>query len=1554
MPRRTQRTSIPTSEENNVNPNINFNYTGKFNKVIELNPDNYISWKTFMLHLLDSNDLIEYVVNEKFIKLKKNKINDMDNYVIDKINPTLVYSKDIDSQDIKRDNLTKWIILNSLGTQTRKIIEIRGKTAFESWKILEQSFTKGRDQLYEEINNKLNNMKYDSLVDINIFLSSLENLFDELELIEKPLSDENKIGILNRSLPENLRWINVFQYRDDWNKCQQYVTKVIPGIIYSNIKEKTLTQMESQNLLSTETLSKNINKTRTKRKNGKCYICGKFGHYFKRCYKNKNNNNNSKFIKKINKYSNFKNNFKNKNNYKNKNYKNYHNDYKNHHKNYKNYHALYTDKNINHNKHNNNKDIYMKAFTEDFNNECNQVSYIEQNYNDKNKINNNNNNIITVWTIDSGASVHITYHGNLLKNKIPHKEEIFFANGQKVISTHKGDMEGYYNNTKFTLNDVLLIPSFNKNLISVCQLTKQNYKVIFNSYNNTSTVTIYDKNNNKILSNPACPNSNIFKIWIFNNKISNKIQQDCYSCSSADNDNYMIWHRRCGHFQIGKLIQKLPKVHLNEKCNICAKSKLKNKPFHDSKNKTTEIFQLIHMDIIGPISESIYGNKYILTILDDFSRYNWVYFLTGKDKTFDIFKEWFIKNQNIYNKKIKFVKTDNGKEFISNKFHELFKYNGITHLFSTPYTPQQNGRAERLNGVLISCATTLLEDAQLSRRFWEDAVSTASYLYNRIPHKSINNKIPYELLNNQKVNYNNLKVFGCKVVFLIPKPYQQKFSTSGSPGIFIGYCQNHSAYKIFDIVNNKVLISRSIEFFENSPANFYFDKTIENINENELPNNNYNINENELSNNDYNINENEISNNNYKINENISIHNSNINHNNNSNDNYFQQNYDNNNNHNQYNINELYNKNNINNNINIVSENQNSNLYTKENIVNNNSNDNRNFNIENNINNINENNFNMNKHTFSNINNNHINNIPNNNTNININNNNNNNNNSNTYSEYSFHKNIEHNKNLICNNLLRYKRKFQNNNIKKQNSIKKIKTENINNFIEPQNFSDIDNLKDKHEWHKAVQEELKNMENLKVYEVIKKLPPKSNLITTRWIFKYKKDALGNIYKRKARLVARGFTQQQGIDYNETFAPTLKQDSLRIITAIAVQMDFKIIQIDVKAAYLNAPLNEEIYLEAPEGHIGHKKYFWKLNKALYGLKQSANVWNQQLNKVLISLNFKRLHSDPCIYKKVNKDNKITCILAVYVDDIIITGMYNEIKITKELIKKYFNIKEVGDVDFIIGIKFQKCIDGYIIHQKRYITEILEKYDKYIEKPSHNFKPTTNDKLKSININPTQYRSTIGNLLYIAISTRPDILYGVIKAARKSKEPNQEDWNNLIKILEYLKATINFGIKFTKNTNIEAYSDADFGGDVKTRRSTSGFLITIGGTPISWCSKLQHCVATSTCEAEFYSLSECAKQCIWYQNLLNELNLNIKTIKIYVDNKATIQISKNNLINPKSKHIDIRYHFIRELVLQNKIELVYIKSQNNLADGLTKYLNNSLMDKFRNLLLYNFED
>ena len=1396
-------------------------------------------------------------------------------------------------------------------------MESQSKTAFQLWEILNKSFTRSLEHRKIILKNKINSLKYTTDEDIHIFLAALQNLFEELERIDTDISDSNKVGILNRTLPENLRWVNVFQFNNDWKACCDYVKRIIPDIIFSNLKETNQLEENPRNVLNLQ-----INKERNqnikskaikkRRKNGKCYICGKYGHFQKECWNNKRNKNNKNY-NKINKRRSRINSKFNKNNYQKK-------------------HAYLVNKNEN----------YQDDFIKDYNSEngididyavtnnpndsnLNQINNIQQsriNQQD-NKVDNN----ITVWVLDSGASISITNSILSLINIRKCEISISLANGKEIISNYIGDFVGFVNNDKFILKNVYYSKLIKRNLISINQLISQNYKIVFNNYKNKPYAVIYNQYGNRIYQSIS-DNKNTFKIFIskypiqynnHNENLPNNKNEINYS-HLKDKNSLDLWHRRLGHYNISSIKNRLTTIKTKTQCHICANSKMKKKSFKPSNKRSNKMFDLIHMDLVGPIAPSVNGNKYFLTILDDFSRFGWVLFLQSKNDTFNHFINWYNKTFNFFNISIKAIRTDNGKEFLNNNFKIFCQQNGIYQQHTIPYNPSQNGRAERFNGILISSAKALLNEAKLSHTFWEFAIDTANFIHNRLPHQGINNQIPFEILYNKPVDYSIFRVFGCRVFFFIPKELRSKFDNNSHPGIFLGYSNNPSAYKILDLISNKIILSKSVEFMENDPGN----SSLLNIN----PHNEFR--ENELdkyirhsqheSNYDSNrITKSSMNNKNTKFrNKNNNNNKIGITHNSTSTDNINNSNTSINNNNNYHTHNNDHDNN-------IPNNNDHNNTTNSDNLIENTDNTSTNKRINNNTNNEE-----LNDNTYKN-------NIMDNHNTL-------------ESTEIQNETKFDNNEN-INNNKRKIKETQYNINKKKKTKFlsSKLSTNNTEEFVEPYNYKDIFKMNDKEEWLKAVNEELINMKKLNVFTKVKRVPSGSNIISSRWVFKYKKNDEGKIIKRKARLVAKGYTQQLGIDYKETFAPTLKQDSLRIITALAVQNNFNIEQIDVNSAYLNAPLTEEIYMRAPEGHSSYNKYYWKLNKALYGLKQAGKEWNRKLNHELTIMGFKRAKSEPCVYIKSNNHGKITCILSVYVDDILIAGNNKDIDKVKRSIKRKFNIKDIGNVEFVIGIKFMKTANGYILHQIRYVNEILNKYNINELTPVRNLIPIENLKLRCKNFDETKYRSAIGSLLYLGICTRPDILFAVSRAARKSTNPTLEDWDNVLRIFRYIKYTKHYGIKIEKNISLKVYVDADYAGDSGTRKSTSGFLMMMGNTPTSWYSKLQHCVSTSTAEAEYYSLSECAKHSLWYKNFLNELNIKISSITIFVDNKATIYNSKNQSINPKSKHIDIRYHHIRDLVNKQIIRLKYIKSKDNLADGFTKYLNSNSMDKFRNSIL-----
>eukprot|EP00833_Pecoramyces_ruminatium_P001026 jgi/Orpsp1_1/1175058/evm.model.c7180000052477.2 len=534
-------------------------------------------------------------------------------------------------------------------------------------------------------------MKFNDKIDIHMFIPTLDSTLSELENIDSKIKDESKVEILNRALPEELRFINVFTHKKSWKKCCKYVCDVILPILLSRMKEDLTGNNLQENIYSDES-NKEVNKC--PKGNGRYQFCGKYGHFKKSC-RNKFKKNYTKYRKYLPKrrFRKFSNHGINKRNIKNKRSKN-----------------LYNIPNIS----NSNKNIYADAFTRDY---CSEGEY------ESNCIYNNNANddddVVTTWIMDSGASINNVGDIDLLNCTKPHSEYITLLEGERLKSCKIGEYQGYINNHIITLKKVYYVPQIKRNLISLNELIKKGYKVIFNKENisNKPMVVIYNNNNNERIYIGHSNNSNTFRLWI--TKTQHKFNQPhmelskdilMVQLSNAESSEFMnLWHRRCAHFQINQIKDKLKGTRIREKCRICVQSKLRNAPHMTSENKTT--FPL----------------EYILM-------------------------------------KVKAVKSDNAKEFKSTEFNNLCTKYGIIQLYTIPYNPQQNGRAESLNCTLISYAIALLQDEKLSKRFWENAIETVNYVHNRLSHRGNLNKIPYEILTNKVVDYSQLRIILSRTV----------------------------------------------------------------------------------------------------------------------------------------------------------------------------------------------------------------------------------------------------------------------------------------------------------------------------------------------------------------------------------------------------------------------------------------------------------------------------------------------------------------------------------------------------------------------------------------------------------------------------------------------------------------------------------------------------------------------------------------------------------------------------------------------------------------------
>ena len=459
---------------------------------------------------------------------------------------------------------------------------------------------------------------------------------------------------------------------------------------------------------------------------------------------------------------------------------------------------------------------------------------------------------------------------------------------------------------------------------------------------------------------------------------------------------------------------------------------------------------------------------------------------------------------------------------------------------------------------------------------------------------------------------------------------------------------------------------------------------------------------------------------------------------------------------------------------------------------------------------------------------------------------------------------------------------------------------------------------DKVKWEKAMGREMKSLHSNEVWELVEP-PPDRKVVGKKWIFKRKVDADGAVERYKARLVAQGRTQKFGLDYEETFSSVVRFESIRSIVALGAQHKLQLHQMDVSTAFLHGELTEEVYMKQPEGFIepGKEHLVCCLKRSIYGLKQSPRRWNHALDSQLKEMGFKQTSSDPCLYVSVNSEG-VMLLVAVYVDDIVLGGRSKaEMNAVKEEMSQKFEMKDLGPLHHFLGVKvIQDQLAGVIwIGQPSYTEKILQKFGMHDSKP---VSTPVNPDVKLVSsespddvCDQQMYQAVIGNLLYLSTKTRPDIAYAVSCVGRFCANPTKEHWTAVKRILQYLKGTSNLGLLYREDTSAEVigYSEADWAGDVGDRKSTSGYIFLLRGAAISWKSSKQTCVALSTTEAEYVALSAAAQEAMWLQLLTSDLlNKSIRETTILEDNQSAICLAKSQQVHGRTKHINIKYHFI----------------------------------------------
>ena len=472
------------------------------------------------------------------------------------------------------------------------------------------------------------------------------------------------------------------------------------------------------------------------------------------------------------------------------------------------------------------------------------------------------------------------------------------------------------------------------------------------------------------------------------------------------------------------------------------------------------------------------------------------------------------------------------------------------------------------------------------------------------------------------------------------------------------------------------------------------------------------------------------------------------------------------------------------------------------------------------------------------------------------------------------------------------------------------------------------------------EEELNQFERNKVWELLPK-PMDKQVIGTKWVFRNKLDEGGIIIRNKARLVAKGYNQEEGINFDETYAPVARLEAIRLLLAYACTMDFKLYQMDVKSAFLNGYIQEEVYVDQPPGfeNFEYPNHVYKLKKALYGLKQAPRAWYERLSKFLLEKGFNRGKVDTTLFIKKKKHD--TLLVQIYVDDIIF-GSTNE-SLCKEfsnLMQSEFEMSMIGELTFFLGLQIKQMKDEIFISQNKYCRELLKRFGMESGKEVATPMGTSTYLDKDEGGNPvelTKYRGMIGSLLYLTAS-RPDIMFSTCLCARYQANPKESHLTAVKRIMKYLKGTVDVGLWYPKGStcSLIGYTDSDFAGCKLDRKSTSGTCHLLGNALVSWSCKKQACVALSTAEAEYIAAGSCCAQILWLKQQLLDYGIELKSIPIKCDNTSVINMTRNPILHSRTKHIEIRHHFLRDHVQKGDCILEFIQTNKQLADIFTKPL------------------
>ncbi|CAO1634461.1 unnamed protein product [Jaminaea pallidilutea] len=1027
--------------------------------------------------------------------------------------------------------------------------------------------------------------------------------------------------------------------------------------------------------------------------------------------------------------------------------------------------------------------------------------------------------------VDCGASRHMFKDPQCFETTEPAETTIQTCDSTHDLSaTGIGTAHVAVANNRFAMSNSLLVPDLSLSLISLGLIQRNGGqyhssgldKMIIKAADGASFEAVLGSDNLYHVHGKATgTNHNHNEVALSSKTLplstaaysSNSDQSRGTSMMPSITKSWKEWHDLFGHPGQEALEKTLRYYNLGvvgqpQECGPCKRGKFTRLPY-DSRNPESfaqDKLERVHTDVAGPLpTPSFSGNIYFLTFIDEATNYCWAIPLKDKSSVTYAFQTWLTYAEREAGTKLKCLRSDNGGEYINHTLENFLNSRGIRHERTAPRTPQQNGKAERLNRSILDRFRTWREATDLPEAMWAELIITACWLKNRTWSKVVND-VPAKLWLGSTPDVQHLIPVGpCYVHVSYKNTETSKLETRAVNGVVIGY-QDARTYRVW--VDNKVVRTRHAQ--ARHPDADTVPQSASDVPPSTM----------------------------------------------------------------EYNV-------------------------THE--------------------------------------------IP------------------TTALQTSVLEPFTVNPTVPLHqeeNLTAYLARQREENGHMSTTLRLDEAAFLSMHRDadvPATYQEALQSADAHHWKAAIQSELDSLVKNNTWTKTD-LPSGRTAITNKWLFKIKRDHTGAIVRYKARLVVRGFSQIEGLDYHETFAPVSRLSSLRVFLAVCLQLKLHIHHLDVETAFLNGRCDEELYMAQPFGCTDGTNKVLRLNKSLYGLKQAPRIWNETMDAVLRQEGFNKSPAEGCLYERKRHHAPYIAILE-YVDDYVVAGTSRQsINDLLTSLRRHFVINDLGPIHYYLGlnIHYDQSSGTMKVSQSTYIRAILEQYqipssstaDTPMAVKTRTYSSGSIDPVTSTQFNKTDYAQAIGKLLYAALGTRIDIAYAVQYLSRKTSNPTLEDWRGVQRVLKYLNKTTDHAIVYTQSTQGPVgFCDSNFA-DADDSHSTSGWVFMLSGGPVTWSTKRQTKTAVSTQEAELNAAFSAAREALWLakfhnMHLFKFLQRPMTPITIFCDSQGALAFIANTGSHARTKHYDIELNFLRE-ISPDILQFKYVPTKQQIADFLTKPL------------------